>query len=134
MHGRIVKKPLPAVCGLEGAGTVIDAKGESVKSWIGKRVCFVSFTGTWCEYAVSLPFLTFEISQDVPLSSAGCGIITPLTAIGFLDVLKHSGFKGIIQTAAASTLGKMVNRLCLRDHIPLLNLVRKKEQAEELKK
>jgi len=36
------------------------------------------------------------------------------------------GHKGIIHTAAASALGRMLNKLCQKRNIPLLNIVRKK--------
>ena len=44
------------------------------------------------------------------------------------------GKKGIIHTAAASALGRMLNKRCQTMGIPLLNIVRKEEQAELLKK
>ena len=44
------------------------------------------------------------------------------------------GSKGIIHTAAASALGRMLNKLCIKYKIPLLNIVRKEEQAEILRK
>ena len=44
------------------------------------------------------------------------------------------GKKGIINTAAASALGRMLNKRCQTMGIPLLNIVRKEEQAELLKK
>lgn len=41
--------------------------------------------------------------------------------------------KGIIHTAAASALGRMLNKRCIRLGIPLLNIVRKQEHADLLK-
>jgi len=41
--------------------------------------------------------------------------------------------KGIIHTAAASALGRMLNKYCLTLGIPLLNIVRREEHAELLK-
>lgn len=40
---------------------------------------------------------------------------------------------GIIQTAAGSSLGRMLNKRCNTLGIPLLNIVRKEQQAELLK-
>lgn len=57
------KKPLPAVGGLEGTGIVVEAKGESVQFWVGKRVCFLTFSGAWANYAVASPIGTFEIDK-----------------------------------------------------------------------
>ena len=47
---------------------------------------------------------------------------------------KTAGKKGIIHTAAASALGRMLNKRCQTLGIPLLNIVRREEQAELLKK
>ena len=46
---------------------------------------------------------------------------------------KTPGKKGIIHTAAASALGRMLNKRCIDIGIPLLNIVRREEQAELLK-
>jgi NADPH2:quinone reductase len=68
------------------------------------------------------------------LTSAASGIVNPLTVIGMIhNYNKVPGKKGIINSAAASALGRMLNRYCLTLGIPLLNIVRKDEQAELLK-
>lgn len=41
---------------------------------------------------------------------ASMSLVNPMTAIGFLDIAKTMGVKTIIHTAAASALGRMVNR------------------------
>ena len=70
--------------------------------------------------------LTFEIDEKVPMQSAACGTLNPLTVLGLFDFVKNSGCKnGIIQTVAASALGRMVCRLCQKEGIPLLNIVRR---------
>lgn len=76
----------------------------------------------------------FEIDKDVPSSSASSGIVNPLTVIGFVEHFKTLKCKGIIHTAAASALGRMLNKLCQKENIPLLNIVRREEHAELLKK
>lgn len=51
----------------------------------------------------------------MPLSSASSGIINPLTVIGFIEEFREIGCKGgIIHTAASSSLGRMLNKLCQR--------------------
>ncbi len=60
--------------------------------------------------------------------------MNPLTVIGFVQNYKSKNGKGgIIHTAAASALGRMLNQLCQKENIPLLNIVRREEQAEILK-
>ena len=43
------------------------------------------------------------------------------------------GPHALVHTAAASNLGQMLNRICLKDGIALVNIVRKPEQAKMLK-
>lgn len=73
------------------------------------------------------------IDDDVPVSSAASGIINPVTVLGFIHTVKSKKHGGIIHTAAASSLGRQLNRICKTENIPLLNVVRRKEQAELLK-
>jgi NADPH2:quinone reductase len=41
---------------------------------------------------------------------ASMSLVNPLTAIGFLDITRQMGVKTIIHTAAASSLGRMINK------------------------
>ena len=47
--------------------------------------------------------------------------------------MRREGQKALVHTAAASNLGQMLNRICLKDGIDLVNIVRKPEQAALLK-
>ena len=48
LGGAYGKSPLPMAVGLEGAGIVIEAKGEELQSWVGKRVSFIQAgSGSW---------------------------------------------------------------------------------------
>lgn len=121
--------------GLEGTGHIVEAHGEHIQEWVGKRVSFIqSDSGSWGEYAVTNPHLCFEIDEEVSLTSAASGIVNPLTVVGMTDIYnKTPGKKGIIHTAAASALGRMLNKRCQTLGIPLLNIVRRQEQADLLK-
>ena len=59
--------------------------------------------------------------------------MNPMTALGFVETMKMEGHKAIVHTAAASNLGQMLNRICLNDGIPLVNVVRSEEQVALLK-
>jgi len=83
---------------------------------------------------VKKPEFIFEIDEDISIESAASGVINPLTALGFYYTFKENNLKGgIIHTAAASALGRQFNKLCISKGVPLLNIVRRKEQAELLK-
>jgi NADPH:quinone reductase len=116
---------------------VVKVNGENVEGWKDKRVCFIKPGGTWCQYVALDPStaIAFEIDKDVDLPSAASGIVNPLTVIGMTHIFNSTkDKKGIIHTAAASALGRMLNKRCQTLGIPLLNVVRKEEQAELLKK
>ena len=80
------------------------------------------------------PNVAFVIDEDVELTSAASGVVNPLTVIGMIDKYnKTPGKKGLIHTGAASALGRMLNKYCQTLGIPLLNIVRREEQAALLK-
>ena len=133
-HAFSAKEKYPVTVGIEGSGKVIKANGEAVQQWVGKRVAFISVgTGSWASYCTTPPFCVFEIDEDISLQSASSGIINPLTVLCMIERFKERKFKGMIHTAAASSLGRMVNRICQKEGIKLLNVVRRQEQAELLK-
>jgi hypothetical protein len=60
--------------------------------------------------------------------------VNPLTALGMTETMRREGHKALVHTAAASNLGQMLNKICLKDGIGLVNIVRSKEQADILHK
>ncbi len=67
-----------------------------------------------------------------PADGASC-FVNPLTALGMVDTMRREGHSALVHTAAASNLGQMLNRICQKDGIALVNIVRKQEQADLLK-
>jgi len=59
--------------------------------------------------------------------------INPLTATAFIEIAKEAGHKTIVLTAAASSLGQMVNRLGRSEGVQVINIIRKDREAEILK-
>jgi hypothetical protein len=51
-----------------------------------------------------------------------------------VETMRREDHKALVHTAAASNLGQMLNRICLKDGIDLVNIVRSEEQAELLRK
>jgi hypothetical protein len=68
-----------------------------------------------------------------PAEGASC-FVNPLTALGMTETMRREGHKALVHTAAASNLGQMLNKICIKDGIPLVNIVRSKEQADILHK
>jgi len=117
--------------GNEGAGTVV-AAGRNAAALQGKRVGM--YGG-----AMYADYRKIGISDVIPLpegASAADGasmFINPLTALGFVETARREGHKAIVHTPAASNLGQMLQRICLADGIPLVNIVRSEEQAALLR-
>ncbi len=59
--------------------------------------------------------------------------MNPLTALGMTETMRREGHTALVHTAAASNLGQMLNRICLKDRIPLVNIVRNPEQEKLLR-
>ena len=68
-----------------------------------------------------------------PAEGASC-FVNPLTALGMTETMRREGHKALVHTAAASNLGQMLNKICIKDGIGLVNIVRSAEQADILRK
>ena len=131
------KKPTPVVPGFEGSGTVVEANRSVMGRYLkGKRVACLSQAksdGVWAEYMVTTTNYALPLDKAVSLEQGAMSIVNPLTAIAFLTIAKNSGHKVIINTAAASALGQMVNRLGLSEGIQVINIVRRDIQVDLFK-
>lgn len=130
-----VRKPLPTVPGFEGSGTVV-AVGEGLleESWVDKRVaCFANDgDGTWAEYMVTTPDSCLTLPDNVSDEQGAMALVNPLTAYALMGKAQAMGVPAIVQTAAASALGKMMVRLGQRMEISVINVVRRDGQISEL--
>ena len=137
-----LQKQFPVVPGFEGSGTVVEAgKGLLPKLWKGKNVaCAASakYNGCWAEYMLTSANLCIPVSQKLPLEQASMMFVNPMTALAFFDVFRNlpnpsKKQRAIINTAAASALGRMVIKLGKMYGIPVISIVRRDEQVELLK-
>lgn len=133
-----LKKPTPVIPGFEGSGTVVAVgKGVMGKYLSGKQVACVSHDqgdGVWAEYMVTSANLALPLGKSVSLEQGAMSVVNPLTAMSFLELSKEGKHGAIVQTAAASALGQMVNRLFRIEGIHVINIVRRSQQVELLKK
>jgi len=130
MAGRL---GLPLPVGNEGAGTVI-AAGEAPEAQhlLGKRVTAIA-GGMYADYRLADARACMALPDSISAESGAAAFVNPLTALGFVETMRREGFTGIVHTAAASNLGQMLVRLCAEENVPLVNIVRKPEQAEILR-
>jgi NADPH2:quinone reductase len=66
------------------------------------------------------------------VDGASC-FVNPLTTLGMIETMRLEGHSALVHTAAASNLGQMLVKLCNKDGIELVNVVRRPEQAEMLR-
>lgn len=117
--------------GNEGAGTVVRA-GANATALLGKKVGM--FGGSM--YATYRKLLARDCSPlpEGATSADGASMfVNPLTALAMVETMKREGHVALVHTAAASNLGQMLNKICLADGVPLVNIVRSAEQAQILK-
>jgi hypothetical protein len=72
------------------------------------------------------------LPQDVSSRDGADVFCNPMTALAIAETVRLEGHGALIHTAAASNLGRMLLRICREDGIPLVNVVRRAEQAELL--
>ena len=120
--------------GNEGAGVVIKTgSSDAAKALMGKTVAMIGG-------AMYAQYRCLKVNECLPLPAgttsaegASC-FVNPLTALGMTETMRREGHKALVHTAAASNLGQMLNKICLKDGIPLVNIVRSDEQAGILRR
>jgi len=117
--------------GNEGAGVVI-ATGDNMKALLGKTVA-VAGGAMYSEYRTVTASSCLVFPDDVTPAEAAASFVNPLTALGMLETMRKEGHTALVHTAAASNLGHMLNRLCQKDGVDLVNIVRAPAQVDTLR-
>ena len=118
--------------GNEGAGVVVHAGASAeARALLGKTVAILGG-------AMYAQVRTIAASQclvlpagTTPAEGASC-FVNPLTVLGMVETMRAEGHSALVHTAAASNLGQMLVKLAIADGIPLVNVVRRPEQARLL--
>src|SRR2546422_9341866 len=131
MAGRL-EQSLPV--GNEGAGVVVQAGASpAAQALMGTTVAILGgamYSQYRCIKAVQCLVLP---PGTTPTEGASC-FVNPLTALGMVATMRSEGHKALVHTAAASNLGQMLNKICIKDSVGLVNIVRKHEHVDLLKK
>jgi len=119
--------------GNEGAGLVIEGgSSEAALALVGKTVAVLG-GAMYSQYRCVKVNQCLVLPEGASAADGASCFVNPLTAQGMIGTMRREGHKALVHTAAASNLGQMLNRLCLADHIGLVNIVRKQEQEDILK-
>ena len=124
-----VDKSLPA--GNEGAGIVV-AAGADAQALIGKTVGVIG-GAMYSQYRCLPAKQVLPFPEGTTPADGASWFVNPLTSLGMVETMRLEGHKALVHTAAASNLGQMLQKVCLADDVPLVNIVRKPEQVELLR-
>ena len=119
--------------GNEGAGVVV-AAGTSLaaQALLGKTVA--AFGGAMYSQYRALPAADcLPLPAGTTAAEGASSFVNPMTALGMVATMRREGHTALVHTAAASNLGQMLNRLCMKEMIALVNIVRKPEQVQLLR-
>ena len=119
--------------GNEGAGLVV-AAGDSpaAQALLGKTVAVIG-GAMYAQYRAMPASQCLVLPADATAADGASCFVNPLTALGMVETMKREGHTALVHTAAASNLGQMLNKICQKDGIGLVNIVRKPEQAALLR-
>ena len=108
--------------GNEGAGVVVKAgSSEAAQALLGKTVAILG-GAMYAQYRSIKAVQCLVLPEGTtPAEGASC-FVNPLTSLGMVETMRREGHKALVHTAAASNLGQMLNRICLKDGIGLVNI------------
>ena len=120
--------------GNEGAGVVVKTgSSDAAKALMGKTVSMIG-GAMYSQYRTMKVRDVMELPAEVTPADGASWFVNPLTALGMTETMRRENHKALVHTAAASNLGQMLNKICIKDGIGLVNIVRSKEQADILRK
>jgi NADPH:quinone reductase-like Zn-dependent oxidoreductase len=119
-------------CRQVGEGVTTVLKGQRVVPFVQVENLRKG-QGTWQEYVAVRGDLVWVVPDSISDVAAAQFVINPWTVHGMLSDLQIPKGEYVLQTAAGSALGRQLIKLAKHWDIKTINLVRRKEQKEELK-
>ena len=119
--------------GNEGAGIVVEAgSSAAAQALLGKTVAVLG--GAMYSQYRSVPLeQCLVLPAGASAADGASSFVNPLTALGMVETMRSEGHTALVHTAAASNLGQMLNRICIKDGIALVNIVRNQSQSDLLR-
>ena len=125
-----VDQALPV--GTEGAGTVVAAgAGAAAHALLGKVVATAP-GGMFATHRKLPATAVRALPEGCTAEDGASSFVNPMTALSFVETMRAEGHSAIVHTAAASNLGQMLVKICGADAVPLVNIVRRPAQVEQL--
>src|SRR6185437_882941 len=134
MKGMVARLDQSMPVGNEGAGVVIKTgSSDTAKALMGKTVSMIG-GAMYAQYRCIKASDCMALPAGTTAAEGASWFVNPFTALGMTETMRREGHKALVHTAAASNLGQMLNKICLKDGIALVNIVRSQEQADLLRK
>ncbi len=138
IRGEYGRRPkLPATPGFEGVG-VVEATGGGLLGRLrrGKRVAVLNGQGgNWQQHVIVPARQIVPVPDGIPDDQAATFFVNPASALVMTRyILQAQPGDWLLQTAAGSALGRMIIHLGKQHRFRTINVVRRREQAEELRK
>jgi NADPH2:quinone reductase len=119
--------------GNEGAGVVVAAGSSPAAQSLRGRTVSIIGGATYSQYRCLNASQCLPLPEGTTPEEGASWFVNPLTALGMIETMRREGHSALVHTAAASNLGQMLQKLCSKDGIALVNVVRKPEQAALLR-
>ncbi len=118
--------------GNEGAGVVVEAgSSPAAQALLGKTVAILG-GAMYAQYRAVKAADALLLHDGATAADGASCFVNPLTALGFVETMRLEGHTALAHTAAASNLGQMLVKICLKDGVDLVNIVRSPAQADIL--
>jgi NADPH:quinone reductase len=118
--------------GTEGSGTVIATGSSPAAQALAGKV--VAASGGMFATHRKLPATAVRaLPAGATAEEGASSFVNPVTALSFVETMRAENHKAIVHTAAASNLGQMLVKICAADRVPLVNIVRRPAQVEQLR-
>ena len=119
--------------GNEGAGVVVKAgSSDMAQALLGKTVAMIG-GAMYAQYRCLKAKEVLPLPAGTTAAEGASCFVNPLTSLGMVETMRREGHKALVHTAAASNLGQMLNKICLKEGVGLVNIVRNAEQEDILR-
>jgi NADPH:quinone reductase len=119
--------------GNEGAGVVVAAgASDEARALLGRTVAVIG-GAMYSQYRSIKAEQCLVLPEGTAAAEGASCFVNPLTALGMVETMRRERHTALVHTAAASNLGRMLNRICLADAVGLVNIVRSQAQEDALR-
>lgn len=133
MRSMAARVDVPMQVGNEGAGRVVRAGSSAqAQAMMGKNVVLVG-GAMYAQYRARRAADCMVLPEGTTPAQGASWFVNPLTALGMVETMRRDGHTALVHTAAASNLGQMLVKICLKDGVNLVNIVRSPTQAATLR-